>query len=355
MGASAFHKVVCADDAIGIEEVVEPWCSAMVQFVSKVFGELDKTPTTPSDLTSKTEVVVSIDTEAKPLLSPASTSTASSITPSAASTTQTMEKVVLATSTQATASTEATTKPVGRFSMSASEQALRARALLGRGGRVNFRQHNDLTSQNQPISTPKATAIAPKAAGSSPVEPNISQIPKRTIDADTSTGTSTGIDTSTATTIKSDTTDMPTDSPDTGGSKSTPETQSAPRLLIAYGSQTGCAQSIANQLCTDIRHSVGAARVTLSDLNEWRQKLDEFAKFPYVIILCSTTGAGDPPDNADRFWRAIRKRSMAETAFEGVKFSVLALGDTNYDKFCQAGKRINKRLKVRNLQTPSAP
>ena len=121
-----------------------------------------------------------------------------------------------------------------------------------------------------------------------------------------------------------------------------------PAVLIAYGSQTGCAQSIASQLCADVRAFFGLAssKIELSELNQWAKRLDEFAKIPYVIILCSTTGAGDPPDNADRFWRAIRKRTVAPNIFEGLQFAVLALGDTNYDKFCQAGKRINKRLKV---------
>ena len=51
-----------------------------------------------------------------------------------------------------------------------------------------------------------------------------------------------------------------------------------------------------------------------------------------VVIVCSTTGNGDPPDNAERFWRYIRRRRDPPN-LNGMKFTVLALGDTNYDRF----------------------
>lgn len=65
--------------------------------------------------------------------------------------------------------------------------------------------------------------------------------------------------------------------------------------------------------------------------------------FGGVILVCSTTGNGDPPDSADRFYRKLRRR-RDPVNLEGVNFAVLALGDTNYDKFCHCGKIINSKM-----------
>jgi len=64
----------------------------------------------------------------------------------------------------------------------------------------------------------------------------------------------------------------------------------------------------------------------------------------FLIVVCSTTGNGDAPENADSWWRSIKLRSASKELFLNVPYSVLGLGDTNYDKFCHMGKSIDKRL-----------
>ncbi|CAN0356003.1 unnamed protein product, partial [Hapterophycus canaliculatus] len=49
--------------------------------------------------------------------------------------------------------------------------------------------------------------------------------------------------------------------------------------------------------------------------------------------VVSTTGNGDAPENSERFWRFIKRRAHPKDLLEGLPFSVLGLGDTNYDKF----------------------
>ena len=62
------------------------------------------------------------------------------------------------------------------------------------------------------------------------------------------------------------------------------------------------------------------------------------------IIVCSTTGDGDAPNNADAFLRFVRKRTLPKDLYSGLHIAVLGLGDTNYDKFCNCSKQLVKRL-----------
>ena len=52
-----------------------------------------------------------------------------------------------------------------------------------------------------------------------------------------------------------------------------------------------------------------------------------------VVYVVSTTGNGDPPDNADKLWRYLRRRTQPKDLLARQKFAVLGLGDSNYDKF----------------------
>ncbi|MDZ4289606.1 MAG: flavodoxin domain-containing protein, partial [Prosthecobacter sp.] len=63
-----------------------------------------------------------------------------------------------------------------------------------------------------------------------------------------------------------------------------------------------------------------------------------------VLLVTSTWGEGDMPDNAISFWEAINQNGSSPN-LDGVRYSVLALGDLNYgETFCLAGKRLDARL-----------
>ncbi|KNE65347.1 hypothetical protein AMAG_10989 [Allomyces macrogynus ATCC 38327] len=115
----------------------------------------------------------------------------------------------------------------------------------------------------------------------------------------------------------------------------------APRLAILYGSQTGNAESIARGL-----HDTAVARgfdSSVHCLND--HAAAHLDQTPAVLFITSSTGDGEPPDNANLFFRALRKLKGGDKGiWEGIKYALLGLGDTNYSNFCGAAKRLEKRV-----------
>lgn len=142
---------------------------------------------------------------------------------------------------------------------------------------------------------------------------------------------------------------------------------------MLYGSQTGNAESLATDLSERLNER-GVSNQCMN-LNE-AKTLSLKDSRSLLIILCSTTGNGDAPENADSWWRSVKLRSAVSnvllyrsvcvsnyslhmlqdtTMFRGVSYSILGLGDTNYDKFCYMGKAIDKRLGELGGQRALAP
>lgn len=117
-------------------------------------------------------------------------------------------------------------------------------------------------------------------------------------------------------------------------------------LYVLYGSQTGNAEEISNsiyQLLLSNGHNCNY--LTLNDCVEKESFLFlEKNVSPTLIIISSTTGNGDAPETANHFWRKIKNRNQPKDLFQNISFAVLGLGDSNYDKFAQMGKYIDKRL-----------
>jgi sulfite reductase alpha subunit-like flavoprotein len=92
-------------------------------------------------------------------------------------------------------------------------------------------------------------------------------------------------------------------------------------VFLLYGSQTGNAESIAKGLAQDLTedHGIACECRCLNDAK--KERLQDVASC--ALIICSTTGNGDAPENADAFWRSVKLRSAPKDKFEGVSFAVL--------------------------------
>lgn len=119
---------------------------------------------------------------------------------------------------------------------------------------------------------------------------------------------------------------------------SVPAAGAAQPIHILYGTQTGNAEQVAMDAAEAAKALGMAPQVRgLDDID-----MAALADMRHLVIVTSTYGEGEMPDNAQLFWEAL----SADTAprLESLKFAVLALGDTGYDGFCQAGKLIDTRL-----------
>tara|TARA_Y100000992_G_C21242335_1_gene481390 strand:+ start:25 stop:471 length:447 start_codon:yes stop_codon:yes gene_type:complete len=112
-------------------------------------------------------------------------------------------------------------------------------------------------------------------------------------------------------------------------------------MKIYVGSQHGNAMGIAEELSailTDLNEEI---KISISPLNNLLNDEDHNK----IIIICSTTGNADIPDNALKFWTKIKSRKLDKNYYENMSYLLLGLGDTNYSVFCGAAKKISKRLK----------
>tara|TARA_B100001113_G_C21081970_1_gene610346 strand:- start:1156 stop:1593 length:438 start_codon:yes stop_codon:yes gene_type:complete len=110
-------------------------------------------------------------------------------------------------------------------------------------------------------------------------------------------------------------------------------------LHIAYGTQTGTAEELAFDIEKLSKNKGVSCEVfELDDIT-----MDKLKEINKLMIITSTTGDGDVPDNAITFWENLS--NLSELNISNLKYGVLALGDSSHYDFCNAGKIIDEKLK----------
>ncbi|WP_282171994.1 assimilatory sulfite reductase (NADPH) flavoprotein subunit [Cytobacillus firmus] len=109
-------------------------------------------------------------------------------------------------------------------------------------------------------------------------------------------------------------------------------------VTILFGSQTGNAQNLAKKAGKTLEEK--GFQVNVSAMSDF--KPNNLKKVKNLLIVVSTHGEGDPPDNALTFHEFIHGKRAPK--LEDFRYSVLALGDSSYEFFCQTGKDFDKRL-----------
>ena len=121
-----------------------------------------------------------------------------------------------------------------------------------------------------------------------------------------------------------------------GGAAAAPATP----VTILFGSQTGTSETLSKKAAKQLKAS--NCEPTIVDMGDC--SVDDLKSLQNLLIITSTYGEGEPPDNAQSLHAAL----MADSApsLEGLQYSVLGLGDSSYADFCQCSKEFDARLEA---------
>ena len=109
---------------------------------------------------------------------------------------------------------------------------------------------------------------------------------------------------------------------------------------ILFASQTGNSQHVAQKLANQLKDN--GVEVTLESTGKFKTK--ELKKIDHLLIVASTHGEGEPPDQAIQFHEFLYGKRAPK--LDGLKFGVLALGDSSYEFFCKTGADFDSQLEA---------
>nr|WP_298716979.1 assimilatory sulfite reductase (NADPH) flavoprotein subunit [uncultured Steroidobacter sp.] len=129
-----------------------------------------------------------------------------------------------------------------------------------------------------------------------------------------------------------------------GGVEAAAAPTRAPIATIVFGSQSGNCEALAKRL-DEALATAGVTRVVLDMLDCRKADLEQAQ---HLLVIVSTHGEGDPPDRARPLYDLLHGRKAPKLA--NLKYSVLALGDSSYERFCEVGRRFDAQLESLGAQ-----
>jgi sulfite reductase (NADPH) flavoprotein alpha-component len=112
---------------------------------------------------------------------------------------------------------------------------------------------------------------------------------------------------------------------------------SAGKLTVLYGTESGNSETLADRAVKEAKKR--GFQATMKNMAD--STAADIAKWSNLLVIVSTWGDGEPPETAASFFKEFMS---SDGALDAVHYSVCALGDTSYEKFCQTGKDIDARL-----------
>ncbi len=111
-------------------------------------------------------------------------------------------------------------------------------------------------------------------------------------------------------------------------------------VTILWGSQTGNSEGVAKKFLKALK--AGNYEPQVFDMASYDKSRLPAEK--NLLIITSTYGDGEPPDNASDFHEYLM--GDAVPSLNEVNYSVFALGDSEYPDFCQCGIEFDQRLEA---------
>ncbi|WBM71494.1 NADPH-dependent assimilatory sulfite reductase flavoprotein subunit [Buttiauxella sp. WJP83] len=118
----------------------------------------------------------------------------------------------------------------------------------------------------------------------------------------------------------------------------TPTAAEVPAITLISASQTGNARRVSEQLRDDLL----AAKLNVNLVNAGDYKFKQIAQEKLLIVVTSTQGEGEPPEEAVALHKFLFSKKAPK--LNGTAFAVFSLGDTSYEFFCQSGKDFDAKL-----------